>query len=202
MTGWMTRGIATKLSAAMICLMFAGFAATAHAQWGWTDAAGKKQFSDQPPPSDVPDKNVFKRPPGSALLTGGPVYGTQAVPAKGSAQAAAAALAASAATNGVSPSSGGASAPKESASKPKTPEEQFKERQDAKAKADAEAKLKAELVAKNKADCDRGRGYLKSLEEGSRVGKTDAQGNRVLLDEGQRAAEATRIRSEISSNCK
>ncbi len=171
-------------------------AGSAFAQWGWTDEAGKKQFSDQPPPAVVPEKNVFKRPAGSALLTGGPVYGTQVVGAKpGTAQAAAAALAASAAQSG-------ASAPKESASKPKTADEKFKDRQDEKAKAEQEAKQKAQADTKQKADCDRARGYMKTLQDGGRVARTDAQGNRNILDDAQRASESQRMQGEISSNCK
>jgi hypothetical protein len=176
-------------------------AGSAYAQWGWTDEAGKKQFSDQPPPAAVPDKNVFKRPPGSALLTGGPVYGTQVVGAKpGTAQAAAAALAASAAQSGASAPA--ASAPAPTASKPKTADEKFKDRQEEKAKAEEQAKQKAQADAKMKADCDRSRGYMKTLNDGGRVARTDAQGNRNILDDAQRASETQRVQSEISANCK
>jgi hypothetical protein len=180
----------------------AGFAGTALAQWGWTDAAGNKQFSDQPPPNAIPDTKIFKRPANANAIVGGPVYGTQAAPAKGSAQAAAAALAASAAASGASAPANGASAPKAGASKPKTAEESYKERQEAKAKTEAEAQKKAQADAKTQAQCDRARGYLKSLDDGVRIVKNDNQGNRAVLDDAQRNADRQRVQSEISSNCK
>lgn len=35
---------------------------TCSAQWLWVDANGTKVYSDQPPPSNIPDKNVLKKP--------------------------------------------------------------------------------------------------------------------------------------------
>lgn len=35
---------------------------TCSAQWLWIDANGTKVYSDQAPPSGIPDKNVLKRP--------------------------------------------------------------------------------------------------------------------------------------------
>ncbi|TNF62372.1 MAG: DUF4124 domain-containing protein, partial [Burkholderiales bacterium] len=34
----------------------------AHAQWQWVDDAGRKVFSDTPPPATVPERNVLRRP--------------------------------------------------------------------------------------------------------------------------------------------
>ena len=34
----------------------------AQAQWQWVDNAGRKVYSDQPPPSDIPTKNIVKQP--------------------------------------------------------------------------------------------------------------------------------------------
>lgn len=188
-----------RLSLATVCLI--ALTGLAHAQWGWTDAAGNKQFSDQPPPSNIPEGKIFKRPYNNdPLLRGGPVYGTNAVPAKGTAQAAAAALAASAPASGASAPA--APKPGAAASKPKSADEQFKDRQEEKAKADAEAQKKAEVEAKNKAECERAKGYVKSLEDGVRIAKNDEKGNRALMDDKQRAAEAKRMREEIATRCK
>ena len=35
------------------------------AQWQWVDKDGRKVFSDQPPPPDVPAKNILKQPTGA-----------------------------------------------------------------------------------------------------------------------------------------
>lgn len=43
-------------------LSLAFFCGTCSAQWLWIDANGTKVYSDQPPPSHIPDKNVLKRP--------------------------------------------------------------------------------------------------------------------------------------------
>lgn len=39
------------------CLAF-----SASAQWQWLDKDGRRVFSDRPPPADVPEKNILKRP--------------------------------------------------------------------------------------------------------------------------------------------
>lgn len=51
------KSLRTLLFAAA-CL--AAFAASA--QWQWVDKNGKRVFSDMPPPADVPEKNILKRP--------------------------------------------------------------------------------------------------------------------------------------------
>ena len=48
------------------------FCVVAHAQWQWVDNAGRKVFSDQPPPTDIPAKNILKQPrnaPAPAVAT-------------------------------------------------------------------------------------------------------------------------------------
>ena len=69
--------------AGLTALLWLALAAPAQAQWAWKDARGQVHISDLPPPLDIPDKDVLKRPKG----------GRNALPAP-----AAAASAASAAT--------------------------------------------------------------------------------------------------------
>lgn len=45
---------------------------TANAQWQWVDKEGKRVFSDLPPPSDIPEKNILKRPGGRSLGSAAP----------------------------------------------------------------------------------------------------------------------------------
>lgn len=42
--------------------LLCGAATVAQAQWSWIDKDGRKVFSDRPPPADVKDKDVVKRP--------------------------------------------------------------------------------------------------------------------------------------------
>ena len=46
----------------LLILAVCFYALTASAQWQWLDKDGRKVFSDRPPPADVPDKNILKRP--------------------------------------------------------------------------------------------------------------------------------------------
>ena len=73
----------------------------------------------------------------------------------------------------------------------------MKERSEAEKKlADAEAN-----DARKAEDCVRARGYMKTLDEGMRLVRTNPDGSQELLDEGQRAAEAQRTRDIIASRC-
>lgn len=52
-----------RLHAALLLFTALGLAAVpAQAQWKWKDANGQVHVSDLPPPRDVPDKDVLKRP--------------------------------------------------------------------------------------------------------------------------------------------
>lgn len=46
----------------LICLAACLYAVTATAQWQWVDKDGRRVFSDRPPPTEVPEKNILKRP--------------------------------------------------------------------------------------------------------------------------------------------
>lgn len=52
---------------AACCLAF-----SASAQWQWLDKDGRRVFSDRPPPADVPDKNILKRPSGRSVAPADP----------------------------------------------------------------------------------------------------------------------------------
>ena len=45
------------------------FGLAAQAQWQWVDNAGRKVFSDQAPPPDIPLKNIVKQPGKSAATS-------------------------------------------------------------------------------------------------------------------------------------
>ena len=46
----------------LICMALCLYALVASAQWQWMDKDGRKVFSDRAPPSDIPEKNILKRP--------------------------------------------------------------------------------------------------------------------------------------------
>ncbi len=55
---------AMKPIRSLICMALCFCALAASAQWQWMDKDGRKVFSDRPPPADIPDKNILKRPSG------------------------------------------------------------------------------------------------------------------------------------------
>ncbi len=159
----------------------------AHAQWKWKDKTGRVQYSDMPPPPSVGEADILQRPSAAAARNAGPAF----APA-GTAQAAAAAMAASAA----------ASAPAGPASGALEPELEAKRRQAADAEA---AKRKAE-EDKNKAvkadNCQRAQAQLRALDNGMRMARVNAKGEREILDDKARADEAKRARQIAASECK
>ncbi|MBU4423378.1 MAG: DUF4124 domain-containing protein [Gammaproteobacteria bacterium] len=165
----------------LVLLAFAcAWSMGASAQWQWIDKDGRKVFSDRAPPLDIPDKSILKQPGGNpgARADQKPVLATAAA-----AEAAAA------------------------ASTPKVPAPgKDKELEEKKAQAEAAeaAKKKAEeeKLAKAKADnCARARQAKATFESGRLITHTNAQGERVFLDEATRKAESKRIDGIMASDC-
>jgi Domain of unknown function (DUF4124) len=159
---------------------------SASAQWQWIDKDGKKVFSDQAPPPDVPEKNILRR---SGTPQPRPTTGISApdAPAAEGTEAAGA-------------------KPRESAAAPK-PSGVDKELEEKTKKAEAEEKAKRAAeeakVAKAKADnCARAREGKSTLDSGIRIAKVNAKGEREIMDDGARAAEQKRVQSVIDSDCK
>lgn len=151
----------------------------AFAQWQWIDKDGRKVFSDRAPPADILDKNILKRPAGRA---------PSAAPAEenaGSAESAAPAL----------PASGSkvATIDKELEAKKK----QAADAEVAKRKADEERVTKAKIE-----NCARAKQAKTSFDSGVRIARTNAAGEREIMDDAARAAEAKRIQGIINTDCK
>lgn len=162
----------------LICggaLLLASAPAAAGMQWKWKDASGAIQYSDRPPPPGVSDKDILNRPP--------------------AARAAAKAAAAEATTA----ASAAASAP---AVKTVDPELEAK-RKKADEEKKAQQKAEEEKAAKNRADnCQRARSYQRTLNDGIRISRTSASGEREILDDKGRAEEMRQVEETIRNNCK
>ncbi len=163
-----------------MCVVFAALglavALPAAAQWKWRDKNGQTQYSDLPPPLGTPDTDILQRPAKSvAPRAMGPTS------APGSASAA----------------SGAALAPKRG--EPSLEAKRKATEQDAAAKKQAED----ERIAIAKLDnCARARSQLKSLDEGQRIMRINAKGEREYLDDKGRAEETQRMRGIVASDCK
>ena len=175
-----------KLKILFLTLCFGTFAITASAQWQWVEKDGRKIFSDRPPPSEIAEKDILKRPPGAARGTAAPS------PVRSSLEAVA-----------------GAKPPAASASKASAPKLSGKdaELEAKRKKADdeeaAKKKIEQEKVAKVKAEnCERAKGDLAALQSGVRMSAVNAQGEREVFDDARRASEAKRAQEVVDTSCR
>ncbi len=161
---------------------------SAHAQWGWTDNSGRRIFSDQAPASDIPDKNIFKRPAVAKSAA-------NAAPAK----AADPAAAASAPAIGASAAVAAASAPKLTGKDA----ELEKKKKDAEAAEAAKKKADADKLASQRAEnCEQAKRAKATFNSGIRIAATNAKGEREIMSDTDRAAEIKRIEAVIAADCK
>lgn len=148
----------------------------AQAQWVWLNDKGGKELSDRPPPSSVPLNRILKAPRGQMPdlrkeLAGQPADETQKAPA--------------------------------AQQKPTLAErnDEFERRR----QETAEKTRKAAVEARNKADRDAGcadaRANQRMLESGIRVTTADANGERIFLDDAQKAEQLQRTKQTLA-NCR
>lgn len=172
-----------KLIRTLSVAALAGLCFAASAQWQWIDKDGHKVFSDRAPPADIQDKNILKRP-GGRKPTVAPA--TEAAPETEAAPAAALPLL---------PASGS-----KSGGLDKELEAKKKQAQEAEA---AKRKAAEELVTKAKIEnCARAKQAKVTFESGVRVGRTNAAGEREIMDDAARAEELKRIQGIIAKDCK
>lgn len=142
--------------------------------WQWVDAAGRKVYSDTPPPSSVPAKNILKQPGLKPTLP-----------------------------PGLEPTSSQDS-PAPVVAKPKgveTPDDKLK--RDADKTEAVQRKAQEEKNAAMRADnCQRAQTSLATLQSGVRLVTTNAQGEPVVMDDTQREQEGQRLRGIIAENCR
>lgn len=144
--------------------------------WKWIDGSGQVQFSDLPPPLSVPDKNILERPTVQQL------------------RAAAAAAAAAASAAAVASTGAGVTRtdPELEARRRRAADEQAAQQRQAQ---DRDNALRAD-------NCRRARAHLAALSDGLRMTRTNAQGEREVLDDNARAQEMQRARGVVASDCR
>ena len=173
----MAQGSARWIKTVSLTVLLA-FALPASAQWAWKDLNGRLVYSDQAPPASVKPAQIVRQPGGAPASAPAPVA---AVPSQaGDAKA--------------DPSRGG----------PKTLAEQeaeFRKRQKERADAEAKSQRDEQLLAMKAAECERQRGYLRSLEDGNRIFQTTTSGEREVIDDARREAELRRVRESLIKNC-
>lgn len=151
----------------------------AQAQWQWIDKDGRRVFSDQSPPPDIPAKNILRQPG----MRGQSAFPTTPEPA----------AAASAA-----PAKSAANAPRVTG-KDRELEERRKriEAQEADKKKAGEQEV-AEAKAEN---CRRARESKNRYTSGVRMARINEKGEREIMDDQSRAAEIQRLDAVIARDC-
>jgi hypothetical protein len=163
---------------------------TVAAQYSWIDKGGRKVYSDRPPPSDVPQKNVLSQPYGAGKGVIRAAQGSATNPVSDEAPAAAAASAPAAAASAASAPSG----------VDKSLEEKKKQAEAAEAaKKKAEEQQRAAAKAEN---CKRAMNAKAMLDSGQRVARMNDKGEREIMDDAQRGSELDRANKIIASDCK
>ncbi len=160
---------------------------TATAQYVWLDAAGRKVFSDQPPPANIASKRILQQP-GKAPAPLPVANADEAASADGQDKSKTAEVAAK-----TTP------APK-IVSKDKDLEAAKKKIDD-----EAAAKKKAEDDVRNVAradNCQRAKQAKMQFETGRPISTSNAKGERIIMDEAARMVETKRIEGIIAADCK
>lgn len=148
---------------------------TSWGQWQWTDANGKKVFSDTAPPASVPDHAITARPDGRKPKPSAPADTGVASPASAAA-----------------PDPAAAKQLKELEAKRKQAEDAEKAKE--KAEKDRQARARAD-------NCQRAKTAQMALNSGTPMRTMNAQGERIFMDEATRKAELTRLQSIIQQDC-
>ena len=166
--------LSLQLCLSMVAAGFAlGVCTSAQAQWKWRDANNRVQYSDLPPPGTVPESAILQRPTGARRTVAPDAPAVSASPV-------------------VAASSPARTDPELEAKRKKAEQDQAAAR---KAEEDKHNAAKAE-------NCTRAKGYLKAIEDGQRMARMNANGEREVYDDKIRAEEGKRAREIIASECK
>jgi len=177
---------ANRLRCAFAFIVFATCVPSAFAQWAWRDSSGHPVYSDVPPPPNTPVSDILQQPNARCEPQ------TPDTPGQGGPN-----RPATAAPLSTPPAGTTAHAPTV-AEQEQAFRKRMKERSDAERKqADEQAQ-----AARDAESCQRVRGYLRALEDGVRIVRTNPDGTRDSLDEQQREGEVERTHQAIRDTCK
>jgi len=175
-------------SSALYLLIAASLAVpgTAFSQWQWKEANGRTVYSDVPPPPSVPDRAIIVAP-GRVAGAYRPVEADAAPKADGQAKADAPRMQ--------------TASTKSASNKPSDPDADFRERREARIKADLDAATKEREQLAKQQNCQELRNYATGLSEGMRAAKAGPDGAPVRMNNDERAAELTRTNEALQQQC-
>jgi hypothetical protein len=148
----------------------------ANTLWKWRDANGRLTVSDQPPPRGVPERDIVERPAAGGRATAGPTVATL-------------------------PAAGASAAPVAPRTDPELEARRRAQAVQARAAASSPSTDDARRAAQRRENCNRARAMLATLESGQRIARLNDKGERVVLDDTQRAQDARRAREVIAAEC-
>jgi hypothetical protein len=165
-----------SLPALIVAAGLLGALPVAHAQWMWKDKGGSVHVSDRPPPADVADKDIIRRPSGQrAALPPAPA----------------------------APASPAASGTATADAKARTdPELEARRKRAEQEQAEQRKQAEERIAAARAENCRRAQEHLRTVDSGARMSRTNEKGEREVLDDQQRAAEGERARAIIASDCR
>lgn len=170
-----------QVFSATAALVLLSLATSALAQFVWLDEKGVKQYSDQPPPTSVPNKRILKAP-GQSLPRNAGYAGSE-----------------DAAANPSTADAAGGSKPDAKAA-PTVAEQNaaFQKRKAELAEKSKKAEQDAKLASNKAENCARARANQRALDSGARIGQTDANGERSYMNDEQRAQQQAQNRESLS----
>lgn len=185
---------AGRLAVAVLAL---GLCATASAQWAWKDDNGHAVFSDVPPPPGTSPDRILRQPAGPNPAP--PSVQTFAFPGEAPMPPGTGNPGAPTAAPSGAPPSGAQEAPK-----PKTwadRDADFRKRREEVSKAEQKQAEEQAAEASHREQCDHARANLIALQQGTRMLRPDANGERHFLEPEEREAEIQRAQAEIDRAC-
>lgn len=164
---------------ALLVTHLAGWHAPAAAQYVWVDDKGVKQLSDRPPPPSVPAARILKMPRQPAAGAGdvAPAASSAMVPAPASS---------------ATPPGPTTTAEREA---------DFQQRRKTAAAAENKAAAAARELAEQAANCNAARQNQRALDGGGSIVNYDANGERSVMNDDQRA-ELAKNTAKVLASCK
>lgn len=169
-----------KVGVAFVLVACASFA-MAQSRFIWTDENGRKVYSDNPPPVSVPRAKILKGIDQIGKAPPTPIAPSPSVASSGT-------------KSGTDAKEKGPLTLAERDAESKKANKSATE----KAKESAE---KSEVERVRQERCGQLRTYLASLESGNRISRTNASGEREVVDDETRKKEAEQTKASISKEC-
>ncbi len=167
----------TSLLFLLITVFWLALAGNVRAQYVWLDEKGVKQFSDQPPPPNVPKNRILKAPNSKPAANPATGDGTDAAPVDAPAAASASASAAAASANSGPPSLAERNA-------------EFAKRKKEQAEKEKKAAEESAIQETKKKNCIAARENQRALDSGVRITQVGKNGEREFMSDEQRAKAA------------